>query len=118
MRGMTILAVAVSLVTVLCWRTYAADTVTVKGEVVDTYCYAFMDAKGESHRACGLECFAKGIPVALLENKTNKLYVLLPNKDKAPVPKEVIDRMGRQATVTGTLAVIGGSQFLTVESVK
>lgn len=118
MRSMTILAVAVSLVTALCWMAYAAETVTVKGEVVDTYCYALMGAKGESHRSCGLECAAKGIPVALLENDTNKVYVLLPNKDKAPVPKEAIDRMGRQATITGKLATVGGSQFLTVESVK
>ena len=75
-------------------------------------------AKGEIHRACGLGCAAKGIPVGLVENGTNKVYVLLPNKDKSPVPKEVIDKMGRQATVTGKVVTVGGSQFLTVNSVK
>lgn len=118
MRSLTILAVAVSLVAVSCWMAFAAGTVTVKGEVVDAYCYALMGAKGESHRSCGIACAAKGIPVAILENETNKVYVLMPNKDKAPVPKEVIDRMGRQATIIGKLATVGGSQFLTVESVK
>jgi hypothetical protein len=77
-----------------------------------------MGAKGESHPSCGLACAAKGIPVALLENDTNKVYVLLPNTDKTPLPKQVIDMMGRQTTVTGKLVNIGGSQFLTVESVK
>ncbi len=97
---------------------YAADSVTISGEVVDTYCYSLMGAKGEGHRSCGLACAAKGIPVGLLENGTDKLYVLLPNKDKSPVPKEVVDRMGRQIAITGKVYATGGSQFLTVESFK
>ncbi len=99
-------------------RGHAADSVTITGEVVDTYCYALMGAKGESHRTCGLACAAKGIPIALLENGSDKLYVLLPKKDKTPVPKEVVDRMGRQITITGKVHATGGSQFLTVESFK
>lgn len=99
-------------------QAYAADSVTVKGEVIDTYCYSLNGAKGEGHRKCGLECVEKGIAVGLLEDGTNKVYVLLPNKDRSPVPKAVIDKMGRQATITGKTVTVGGSQFLTVESVK
>lgn len=99
-------------------QVYAADTVTVKGEVIDTYCYGLMGAKGEGHRKCGIECVEKGIPAGLLENGTDKVYVLLPNKDRSPLPKAVIEKMGRQATITGKAVTVGGSQFLTVESVK
>jgi hypothetical protein len=99
-------------------QSYGADSVSVTGEVVDTYCYAIMGAKGESHRSCAITCIEKGIPAGLLEKGTDKLYVLLPNKDKAPLPKEVIDKVGRQATITGKVYAAGGSQFLTVESVK
>jgi hypothetical protein len=95
-----------------------AENATVTGEVIDTFCFASMGAKGESHRPCGLECAKKGIPVGLLEDKTNKVYVLLPAKDKGTLPPEVIDKMGRKATVTGKTYTSGGSQFLTVESVK
>ncbi len=109
---------AVVVVAVFGGAGYAADSVTIKGEVVDTYCYSLMGAKGESHRTCGLGCAAKGIPIALLENGTNKVYVLLPKKDKTPIPKEAIDKMGRQAVITGKVATVGGSQFLTVESVQ
>ncbi len=91
---------------------------SVTGEVVDTFCYASMGAKGATHRPCGLECAKKGIPVGLLENGSNKLYVLLPPKDKQAVPQQVIDKMGEQATVTGTVHSSGGDNFLTVESVK
>jgi hypothetical protein len=95
-----------------------AQTVTVKGEVIDTYCYALMGAKGESHRQCAIDCVKAGIPAGLLEEGTGKVYVLLPNKDKTGLPKGVIDKMGRMATVTGKAYTSGGSNFLTVESIN
>ncbi len=96
-----------------------AKTVTVKGEIIDTYCYALMGAKGESHRQCAIDCFKAGIPAGLLENGTNKVFVLLPNKDKTSLPqKDILEKMGRQATITGKVYTSGGSNFLTVESIK
>ena len=95
-----------------------AQTVTVKGEVIDTYCYALMGAKGESHRQCAIDCIKAGIPAGLLEEGTGKLYVLLPNKDKTGLPKGVMDKLGRTASITGKAYTSGGSNFLTVESVK
>ncbi|MGZ3590975.1 MAG: hypothetical protein ACXU99_09990 [Thermodesulfobacteriota bacterium] len=121
MRKIVILSVLVNLFLVLSVLSpvYAAETVTVKGEVIDTYCYALMGAKGESHRQCAIDCFKAGIPAGLLENGTNKVFVLLPNKDKAPLPqKEILEKMGRQASVTGKVYTSGGSNFLTVESIK
>ncbi len=97
---------------------HAAETVTVTGEVIDTYCYALMGVKGESHRQCAIDCIKAGIPAGLLEDGTNKVYVLLPNKDKTGLPKGVMDKAGRKATITGKVYASGGSQFLTVESVK
>jgi hypothetical protein len=101
-------------------QVYAVEkTVTVKGEVIDTYCYSTMGAKGESHRQCAIDCFKAGIPAGLLENSTNKVYVLLPNKDKTSLPQSaILEKMGRQAIITGKVYVSGGSQFLTVESIK
>ena len=96
----------------------AAETVTVKGELIDTYCYALMGAKGPSHRDCAIECVKKGIPAGLLEDGTNKVYVLLPNKDKSPLPPAVIEKMGEKVTVTGKVYSQGGSQFLTIDSIK
>jgi len=97
---------------------FAVETVTVKGEVIDTYCYALMGAKGESHRQCAIDCVKAGIPAGLIEEKTGKVYVLLPNKDKTGLPKGVMDKMGRAASITGKVYMSGGSNFLTVESIK
>jgi hypothetical protein len=99
-------------------RVHAAETVTVTGEIIDTYCYALMGAKGESHRQCAIECVQKGIPAGLLEDGTNKVFILLPNKDRSPLPKAVIDKMARKVIVTGKTYASGGSQFLTIESIK
>ncbi len=116
--GKMTIALAAGVVTLLSGVAFGADKMTVTGEVVDTYCYSAAGAKGEGHRTCGLACAKKGAPLALLENGTDKLYVLLPPKDKTPVPEASVDKMGRQATITGMAYTVGGSQFLTVESVK
>ena len=119
MRKIIILGVLASFLILLNMFTVVhAQTVTVKGEVIDTYCYALMGAKGESHRQCAIDCVKAGIPAGLLEEGTGKVYVLLPNKDKAGLPKEVIDKMGRMASITGKVYTSGGSNFLTVESIK
>jgi type 1 fimbria pilin len=97
---------------------YAAESVTVTGEVIDTYCYSMAGAKGEAHRQCALECAKKGIPVGLVEDGTNKVYVLLPSKNASPLPQSVIDNMARKVTITGKVVESGGSRFLTVESIK
>jgi hypothetical protein len=91
---------------------------SVTGEVVDTFCYATMGAKGAGHKQCALDCAKKGIPVGLVETGTDKLYVLLPNKDKTALPEEVMNKMAETVTTTGHVQTKGGSNFLTVDSVK
>jgi hypothetical protein len=97
---------------------YAAQSVSITGELIDTFCYASMGAKGESHRQCAIECVKKGIPAGILQDGTNKVYVLLPSKDDSPLPPSVINNMARKVTITGKIYVTGGTQFLTVESIK
>ena len=94
------------------------EDVSVTGEIVDSYCYASMGARGSSHKQCGLACAKKGIPVALVEKGTDKLYVLLPKDDKAPLPDAVVGKMGETVTLTGHTYAAGGSSFLAVESIK
>jgi hypothetical protein len=120
MRKIMILGALLSLLMVMnIFTVVYAQAVTVKGEVIDTYCYATMGAKGESHRQCAIDCFKAGIPAGLLENGTHKVFVLLPNKDKTSLPQSaILEKMGRQATITGKAYTSGGSNFLTVESIK
>jgi hypothetical protein len=113
------LATALSLLMVMnIFTVVYAQSITVKGEVIDTYCYALMGAKGERHRQCAIDCVKAGIPAGLVEEGTGKVYVLIPSKDKTGLPQGVMDKMGRMASVTGKAYTSGGSNFLTVESIK
>ncbi len=91
---------------------------SVTGELVDNYCYATMGAKGASHKDCAIACAKKGIPVGLLEKGTDKLYVLLPAKDKGALPDAVIAKMSETVTISGSAYTQNGVNFLTVDSVK
>jgi hypothetical protein len=116
MRRFGIIGLGVLLAAVVATAAEQASSVT--GEVVDTFCYATMGAKGTGHKQCAVDCAKKGIPVGLVEKGTDKLYVLLPSKDKTALPDEVMNKMAETVTITGRAQTKGGSNFLTVESVK
>lgn len=92
--------------------------ISVKGELVDTFCFLTMSAKGAGHKQCAVECAKKGIPVGIVQEGTGKLYVLLPAKNGESLPDSVTSKMGETVTVNGDEYVNGGSQFIRVESVS
>jgi len=94
----------------------AAKSVT--GTLEDSFCYNVVGAKGAGHAQCALKCAQKGIPVALVEKGTDKMYILLPPKNEEPLPQDVMKNMEKEVTVTGKSYSKGGVEFLTVESVK
>jgi len=115
--------VATSLAAVLSLATCAiarADGVekSVTGNLRDAYCDTTMGANGPSHKQCAISCARKGIPVVMVEKGTNKTYVLIPPKNDEPLPKEVIDKMEDNVTVTGKEYDKNGVSYLAVESVK
>ena len=95
----------------------AADT-TVTGHLRDSFCFLTMGAHGPSHHDCAVACAKAGIPVLLVEDNTDKYYVLMPSKDKQPLPRDLIDKMEDEVSITGREYSKGGMTFLTVESVK
>jgi hypothetical protein len=101
---------------VLLQRAWPHENTSVRGEVVETYCFTTGNERGAAHAACGIQCAKRGIPVALFDTLTRRTYVLLPSRDKAPLPAELIAAMGRQVTIRGDVMKRGGSTFLTVTS--
>ena len=94
------------------------NTVTIKGELVDSLCYVAMNAKGAGHKQCAMDCAKAGIPISMLEDGTGKLYTVLPKEDKTGYPASVINRMGETVTLKGDLYENGGQRYVTVESVE
>ncbi len=98
---------------------YAAGTEkSVTGALRDGFCFNAAGAQGASHKKCAMACATKGAPVLLIEKGSGNFYVLLPPKDKQPLPSDVISHMEDEVTVTGKEYDNGGIRFLRVESVK
>lgn len=96
----------------------AADTSTVTGHLRDAFCYTTMGAHGPSHQKCAMACARAGIPVMLVQDKTDKGYILLPPKDDEALPADVIDKMEQEVTLTGHEYTKNGISYFQVESVK
>src|SRR6267378_2714333 len=79
---------------------FAAEK-SVTGTLEDSFCYVTMGAHGADHKKCATGCAKKGIPVALVEKSTDKMYVLLPPKNDSALPADVIKNMESEVTVTG-----------------
>jgi hypothetical protein len=95
----------------------AADqTITVRGEIADTFCLGAKGIRGAAHVACALSCAKKGIPLAIVDDATHRVYMLLPAQDNASLPPAVINAAGTVHSVTGRVFISGGTRFLTVDS--
>jgi hypothetical protein len=91
---------------------------TLSGELIDTFCYAHARVAGEAHAACALKCVRAGVPMALLENGTRRVLVLLPDKDASALPPGLVALVGHRVTIDGDLVVTNGTTFLLVKSFK
>lgn len=93
------------------------DTVTVKGEVVDVWCYLEGGNKGADHKKCAVTCAKAGNPIGLLTEKGD-VYVLVGIKDHDPDKDALIEKMAETVAVEGTLVKKGGTQVIYVSAVK
>jgi hypothetical protein len=93
------------------------DAVTLKGEVVDLWCYLEGGDHGADHKECAVACAKAGNPIGLLTEKGD-IYVLMGIKDHQPGKDVLINKMAETVTVEGTLVKKGGVQVVYVSAVK
>ena len=93
------------------------ERVTLKGEVVDLWCFLEGGDHGAEHKQCAVTCAKAGNPIGLLTEKGD-LYVMMGIKDHQPGKEMLIDKMAETVTVQGTLVKKGGIQVVYVSSVK
>ena len=91
--------------------------VTVKGEVVDLWCYLEGGDHGAKHKDCAVACAKAGKPIGIVDAKGN-VYVAMGIKDHQPGREVLINKMAENVTVIGTLVKKGGTQVIYVTSVK
>jgi hypothetical protein len=94
--GVWILVLAAGFWTI---RAGAAETKTIKGEVVDLMCYLDHGARGEGHAQCAQTCIKGGGPVGILTG-SNELYLIVGehkalNDQLAPLAAKIISVKGK-----------------------
>lgn len=101
----------------------ANESVTVTGEMIDTWCYfsgvmGGPDATvGSAHHTCAIWCAAGGIPVGLL-TEDGTVYMLLSFEGADPVGNEaLLDVQSHVLTVEGTAYSRDGLNYLAVDAV-
>jgi len=93
------------------------ETVKVKGEVVDLWCFLEGGDRGADHKQCAVSCAKAGNPIGLVTEK-DEVYVMMGLKDHQPGREVLLEKMAETVTVEGTLVKKGGVQVIYVSSVK
>ena len=93
---------------------------TLTGEIVDLSCYVKMSAMGMDHAECAVGCAKAGMPLALLEDTTSRIYLLVSDKELEsvngklqPLEKTVARK---SVTIKGRVYEKGGLLLLEVLS--
>ena len=102
----------------------AAETITVTGEAIDTWCYfsGVMGGPeavvGSAHHTCALWCAAGGIPVGLLTEEGDVYMVLkIEDDDRTNGGDKLLEIAHHEITATGEHHVRDGVNYLIVNEV-
>ena len=95
----------------------SAEKKTFVGHVVDLACYVGHSSIGDSHRECATTCAKAGIPLAILDQQTQTLYVPLAKNHHAPANAELMPFVEKDVRVTGTVVEKDGMKAILLESV-
>jgi hypothetical protein len=85
-----------------------AGAKTIVGEVVDPACYLVNGAHGDGHKECATACAKAGQTLAILEKKTNKLYLSVTDHPGDDPNRLLMDYIAQTVTIKGKLYTRGG----------
>lgn len=114
--GRSLLSAVLVLCVVLMTRAVTGSQTSISGELVETYCWGTKQIGGPGHAQCGIECAKRGIPVAVVDADSRKVFILVTGDHNAPLPAELIAAMGNHVTIRGEVFVRGGTQLIKVQS--
>ncbi|GBC77661.1 hypothetical protein HRbin08_01140 [bacterium HR08] len=95
----------------------ASRETTIVGEVIDPVCYLSHGSTGKAHRRCAAYCVQQGIPLAILEEKSGRVYLSLPVDHSNPNAK-LRAFIAEKVKVTGTVYSKGGLTGIHVKRVE
>ena len=95
-----------------------AKKTTVVGHIVGTACYFGHESKGEEHLACATECAEAGIPLAILESGSGKLYLPLATDHHSSANKQLMPYIEKDVRVIGTVVEKGEMKAIMIEKIE
>jgi hypothetical protein len=90
---------------------------TIKGEVVDLWCYMDHGARGPKHQACAVACAKMGNPIGIVDAEGNA-YMAVGAGLHQPYRDELIQKMAQNVTVKGTVVDRGGLKMIYIKSIS
>ncbi len=100
------------------------EPVTIRGEVIDTWCYfsgvmGGPDAvQGTAHHTCAIWCSAGGIPVGLLgEDGTVYMILAINGDDQSASGQTQLELASYDITVEGNVFARDGLNYLVIDAV-
>lgn len=98
-------------------KTEAAKAPEAKltGEVICLSCYMDDEAMGAKHAACAASCAKRGVPMAILEEKTGNVYPVV--KGNTGANESLQPYAGKRVTLTGKWFARGGIKVFNLASV-
>ncbi len=95
--------------------------ITVTGEVIDSWCYLseIMWATGSAHHRCAVWCARGGVPVGILSEDDEEVYVVLMMEDNPDVigNKAIFRMQTNEVVVTGDLYERDSVKYLAVNEI-
>lgn len=93
---------------------------TVTGVITDVKCHVNGMAAdmGEDHKQCAIDCIKGGLPVGILEEKTEKLYVVVPMKGMKGANEELVKYANVKVKLTGKMMEQGGMKMFLYSKVE
>lgn len=113
------LLVAAWMVALVSWTATAqqSGTVTITARVVDSACYLGHNMQGSNHTKCAEMCAKNGIPLLLLDTKTNKLFLPVSMDHSNPNAK-LLPYVEKLVKVTGKTIEKGGITGIVISSIS
>ena len=93
------------------------ERATVRGEVVDLWCYLEGGDRGPDKKQCATACARAGNPIGILD-ANGKLYLAAGLKDHQPAQALLVNRMSEEVSVTGTVVNKAGMQMIYIDTVN
>ncbi len=95
-----------------------AAKAAIVGHVVDLACSVGHGSIGDSHRECATSCAKAGVPLAILDQKSQTLYLPLAKNHHAPANADLMPFIEKDIRVTGSVIEKNGMKTILLESIE